>query len=276
MRKYEEIGYMKTVLVTGPTGTFLSLDDVKEHLRVDHDASDGLIQSLIYAATAQVENITNRKMVTQTWKAYADEWPTAFFTLPYGNLQAVTSVSYTLEDGTVNTLDISRYIVDSASDPGRILLSPNQDWPTDTLYPSNPIEIEFTCGYGSHTIQNIEAVSNTSPIVITIEDHGHSTADRVIVSGVTGNTNANGPWKITKISDDTFSLNASTGNAEYVSGGTVVKIDVPEPIMIASMVLIGDMYAHRESRVIGPNFKYTEVPGYITSMIQSYRLFNRG
>lgn len=205
MRKYEEIGYMKTVLVTGPTGTFLSLDDVKEHLRVDHDASDGLIQSLIYAATAQVENITNRKMVTQTWKAYADEWPTAFFTLPYGNLQAVTSVSYTLEDGTVNTLDISRYIVDSASDPGRLLLSPNQDWPTDTLYPSNPIEIEFTCGYGS------------------------------------------------------------SGN-----------IDVPEPIMIASMVLIGDMYAHRESRVIGPNFKYTEVPGYITSMIQSYRLFNRG
>ena len=275
MNQFENNSYMKTALVTGPTGILLSLDEVKDHLRVDHDESDPLIQSFIMAATTQIENITNRKLLTQTWKAYADAWPSEFFTLPYGNLQSVTAVNYTDEDGVQVAVTASEYIVDIVSDPGRVVLGEDEQWPNDDLYPSNPIEIEFTCGYGDHTAQTITAASNASPIVITIADHGYSNADRVLISDVTGNTSANGTWTITKLDAATFSLGASSGNAVYISGGTAVKIEVPEPIRITAMVMVGDWYANRESMFIGPNFQYVEIPNYIITMLQPYRLFNR-
>ena len=45
-------------------------------------------------------------------------------------------------------MDAGDYIVDIQSEPGQIVLAYNESWPTGTLYPSNPITIEFICGYG--------------------------------------------------------------------------------------------------------------------------------
>lgn len=62
------------------------------------------------------------------------------------------------------------------------------------------------------------ALSNTTPIVATITNHGLSTGDTVVVYGVTGNTNANGTWEITVLTSSTFELNGSVGNG--TTGGT--------------------------------------------------------
>lgn len=62
--------------------------------------------------------------------------------------------------------------------------------------------------------------TNASPIVITDTAHGLTTGDQVTITGVTGNTAANGTWHVTRIDADTFSLDGSTGNSAYVSGGT--------------------------------------------------------
>ena len=78
---------MKTKLVTAPTGMLISLNEAKTHLRVDHTEDDGYIQALIMSGITMAEVITNRRFLTQTWKAYADEWPANFFTIPFGNLQ---------------------------------------------------------------------------------------------------------------------------------------------------------------------------------------------
>ena len=66
----------------------------------------------------------------------------------------------------------------------------------------------------------ITGASNTAPIVITSTAHGLSTGDAISVSGVAGNTAANGVFTITKVDDNSFSLNGATGNAAYTSGGT--------------------------------------------------------
>jgi len=76
------------------------------------------------------------------------------------------------------------------------------------------------------TTINITGATNASPIVITAVGHGFKTNERVIISGVVGNTAANNTtgnpyWVITKIDDNSFSLNGSTGSGSYVSGGTV-------------------------------------------------------
>ena len=66
----------------------------------------------------------------------------------------------------------------------------------------------------------ITGASNAAPIVITSTAHGLSTGDAISVSGVAGNTAANGVFTITKVDDNSFSLNGTTGNASYTSGGT--------------------------------------------------------
>jgi hypothetical protein len=72
--------------------------------------------------------------------------------------------------------------------------------------------------------KTITAASNASPIVITSTAHGYVTGDRVTIASVGGNTNANADWVVTRIDADTFSLDGSTGNSAYTSGGTATRL----------------------------------------------------
>lgn len=77
-------------------------------------------------------------------------------------------------------------------------------------------------GQGSATQQNtgtITGASNASPIVITSNNHGLQTGMKVTVTNVLGNTAADGTFVITNLTTNTFSLNGSTGNGAYTSGG---------------------------------------------------------
>ena len=40
------------------------------------------------------------------------------------------------------------YLVDTSSEPGRLVLRYGMAWPGTTLSPMNPIRVEFVCGYG--------------------------------------------------------------------------------------------------------------------------------
>jgi len=75
----------------------------------------------------------------------------------------------------------------------------------------------------SETITN---ATNASPIVITATAHGYASGQTVTVSGVLGNIAANGTWTVTVLTANTFSLNGSTGNGAYVSGGSAVYQDL--------------------------------------------------
>ena len=113
-------------------------------------AEDDLLGDILTTAREHVEDITGRALLTQTWDAYFDEWPDGnHFTLPFGNLQSVTSVSYKDTEGTETTLTATTdYLVEANGDQkGRIVLPYGVSWPSVTLYPSNPIKIRFVCGW---------------------------------------------------------------------------------------------------------------------------------
>jgi uncharacterized phiE125 gp8 family phage protein len=116
-------------------------------------AEDDLLTAIITAAREHVEDITRRALITQTWDYYLDAFPSDkdFIRLPFGNLASVTSVSYKDTDGTETTMTVTTdYLVETNGDQcGRIVLPYGESWPTDTLYPSNPIKIRFVCGYGA-------------------------------------------------------------------------------------------------------------------------------
>src|SRR5581483_1481932 len=83
----------------------------------------------------------------------------------------------------------------------------------------------------------ITNATNAGPIVITSNTHGLTTGTQVQISGVLGNTAANGTWTITVVNSNSFSLNGSTGNGAYTSGGTwtatlapaVIEVDGTRP-----------------------------------------------
>jgi hypothetical protein len=68
--------------------------------------------------------------------------------------------------------------------------------------------------------RTITAAANTAPIVITTNAHSLQTGDKIVVEGVEGLTGANGTWIVTNLTADTFSLDGSSGNADYRSSGT--------------------------------------------------------
>lgn len=100
----------------------------------------------------------------------------------------------------------------------------------------------MTNGTGTATVRNsgsVTGATNASPIVITSASHGLTTGTRVTITGVVGNTAANGTFVITNVSSSTFSLDGSTGNGAYVSGGTW---NVSGLYLISHSIAAGDGY----------------------------------
>lgn len=261
---------MKQSIVTAPAYYPLVLDQAKEQLKVVGTDNDKEIQSLIPVVTDNVEQYLSRRLVTQTWKVWLDAWPSGdSIELPFGNLQSVTHVKYTETDTTENTWSTDYYSVDTDSEPGRVVLKYGQSWPTESLGPDNPIEIQFVCGYGANAVQAITGATNASPIAVTIAGHGHATGDQVYVYDVAGNTAANGTWKITVSDLNTFSLNGSTGNAAYTSGGSCVKQSVPDNILHAMKVDLSSLYENREDEIVGTTYSRLH---RVANLLSPYRM----
>ena len=67
----------------------------------------------------------------------------------------------------------------------------------------------------------ITAATNTSPIAITTAlANSYQSGMQVSITGVVGNTAANGTFTVTVTSPNTFTLNGTTGNGAWTSGGT--------------------------------------------------------
>jgi len=111
---------------------------------------DGLLTTILSAATSQIENVTRRQLVTATWEYWLDDWPDGdAIVLPFGNLASVTHVKYTNSAGTITTMAVTTdYTVElNGEQCGRVVLPYEGSWPTATLSPSKPITIRFVCGY---------------------------------------------------------------------------------------------------------------------------------
>ena len=66
----------------------------------------------------------------------------------------------------------------------------------------------------------VSSSTNATPIVITLAaGHGLKNSDRLALSGITGNTNANGEWTLASVGATTATLLGSVGNGTH--GGTV-------------------------------------------------------
>jgi Phage gp6-like head-tail connector protein len=159
-------------LVTPPAVEPVTLDDLKNHLRVDITDDDALITSLGIAARRLCEVFTARSFITTVWDAYYDSVPmgggywnrdirrqgpdpsdprwlptwNAPFRLGRAPLQSVQSFTYMDMTGTKQILDLSILRI-SLGSPGRVQPIYGKIWPF-VLPVNDAVVIRFTAGYG--------------------------------------------------------------------------------------------------------------------------------
>lgn len=85
--------------------------------------------------------------------------------------------------------------------------------------------------------------TNATPIVLTVNaGHGLKVGDYIAVTGITGNTGANGEWRLSAVAATTATLEGSVGNGTH--GGTpvvsVIMADTPHLPKHAAVALIAD------------------------------------
>lgn len=134
-------------VVTAATHEPLTVNFVKDYLRVDTTADDHLIEELVKASRLSIERGTGRQLVTTTYDWKIDRFADCI-EIPKPPLQSVTSIDYLDEDGASQTLLGSVYDVHIDREPGEIRLAYNQSWP-NIRGGHKDITIRFVCGYGA-------------------------------------------------------------------------------------------------------------------------------
>ena len=123
----------------------ISLDDLKEHLRVEHNEEDDLITAIRAGAIAHVEHYCGIKLGTYAATGYLDHFEDSV--IPGGPINSLTAVNYKGVDynGTdLTTLQGTKYYVDIDTTPGRIAFV---NTPSLASYEFNRVQITMSIGY---------------------------------------------------------------------------------------------------------------------------------
>jgi uncharacterized phiE125 gp8 family phage protein len=162
---------LRLILTARPAVEPVTLAQAKALLRVDPSDDDALIAGLITAARETCERFTRRALITQTWTLVRDDWGLSDFDeswplavargaaieIPRPPLRSVIHVK-TYDDADAATVwPASAYIVDTASEPGRLIARAGAALPVPTRAAAG-IEIRFIAGYAPD-----ESASPTDP-----------------------------------------------------------------------------------------------------------------
>jgi uncharacterized phiE125 gp8 family phage protein len=159
---------MQTTLSTAPTTTPVSLAEVRSWLNQTPGLTDDdeVIERLIVEAYDELESMTNRRYLGQTWVYTLDAAEVkSRLRLPLVPLVSVSSIVTTDDDDAETTVTSTNYQVRGGENP-RITLTSSGDWPTDARdYDS--MALTCVCGYGGDVVPFVgwePADSNSSTL----------------------------------------------------------------------------------------------------------------
>lgn len=138
---------MSLRLITAPATYPVTRAEVKAQCEVQGTDNDALIDTYIAAATAHVESVTGRAVMSQTWEVVLDDFSDAIM-LPRGPVQSVTSVKYFDTAEAEQTVSAGDYVLDNASDPAWLVKADGSTYPT-VAEGVNNVTIRFVAGYAA-------------------------------------------------------------------------------------------------------------------------------
>lgn len=180
-----------------------------------HDLVGDPSDPSLFYCTVSATGVYRSTDTGATWTAISDATQTTIFGTGYNNnaelaVQPVTGRLYVaiLRSGRADYIGYT----DSAA-------APTPTWVRMDL-PTMPVV---------GTSVAVTNATNASPIQITAAAHGFSGGQFVEITGVTGNTAANGIFRIASIDANNFTLDYSTGNGSYTGGGAATATDGLNP-----------------------------------------------
>lgn len=141
---------MRVQTITPPAAYPVSLAEARAALRIDAGDEDALLAGYIATATRHVENETGLQLIARSCRAWLHRWPKGgVVELEAAPLITVDQVRTFDAADVATVLDPAWYLVDTASDRGRLVLRRGYSWPT-SLREASAIEMEWTSGFGEN------------------------------------------------------------------------------------------------------------------------------
>ena len=250
-------------IITPPAIEPVTLTELKAHLRITHDDEDSILATYLQAARMYAETtLCWRAFIEQELEMTKDYFPSVF-SLPRPPLQSVTSITYRLRDGTVETIDPADYIVDTDSEPARIVPAVDERWPSDTLYPVNAVRVRYTAGYPTY-YGIVDTVDTTRAVARTAGDEFNMdwpAGQHIVINGVL--------YEIDNVAT-TDLLTATTAPGDQ-TGVTYSANEVPTEIRQGILILAGHFFEVREPVVIGTSVMV--VPMTVEALLMPYRVW---
>lgn len=164
----------------------LSVAEAKRHLNVTHTEDDSLIDDYIGAATAMLEQRTNRCFVTQTRICKMGGFDDTRYVhereifLPRSPLASVSSIAYLNSSGVSTTLATSDYLVHTDEKPGKISEAYNATWPA-TYGVQNDVTVTYLAG---HSTASASVPANVKQAVRMLVGHWYRNREATLVGTV--------------------------------------------------------------------------------------------
>lgn len=174
------------IVTVQPTSEPITTADAKTHLRVDISDDDQYIAALIRAARQSCENYCARAFITQTRQTILDSFYSCDGGDAYGQsvmlrlgrapVISLTSITYVDMNGATQTLDPTKYQVDLATEPARILPVYGSYWPV--VRPQlAAVTVTYQAGYGAASAVP-DAIKHAMRILIS---HWYENREPVII-----------------------------------------------------------------------------------------------
>ena len=130
-------------VVTPPTQEPVSLQEAKNHLRVDGNQDDALIQMCISSARIYFEKACEISIAQSTLQLNLDSFPEIIY-LPMGPTSTIIDVEYTDANGDDQSL--ADWNEDLASTMARITPALDEEWP-QTASKINAVWVTYNTGW---------------------------------------------------------------------------------------------------------------------------------
>lgn len=133
-----------------PAAEPLTIDELKNRLRITTCDFDSELNDLLKAARDAVERESYRKLVTQTVEMHIEDFPGTFgdIEIRLAPIASITHVKYYDQDDVFQTVSTDDYYANLTSTPPRLVLKESKSWPVTHLERPNKVVITMVAGYG--------------------------------------------------------------------------------------------------------------------------------
>lgn len=174
---------MSIVLVTPAAQLPVTLDEFKDHLKIDGTNEDDILTAYLTASTEVVQELQWRQLVNATYELRIDSFgfSNSRITLPKAPLQSIESIKYVDPNGDVQTLAADQYDVTvvSSNDYGSVAPSFSNSWPS-IRSEKHAVRINFVGGYGTKT----DVPDTTKAAIKILGAHLYETREELIVGQI--------------------------------------------------------------------------------------------